>query len=42
MILTFLILFVLISVWDVGHAGRSLDHMVNPRRKGTDSQVMPR
>jgi len=35
MILTFLIIFVLASVWDVGHANRVLDTVVNPGRKQT-------
>ena len=35
MILTFLIIFVLASIWDVGHAHRALDNMVNPGRKQT-------
>ena len=35
MILTFLIIFVLASVWDVVHANRALDNMVNPGRKQT-------
>ena len=30
MVLTFLIIFVVASVWDVGHAHRVLDNMVNP------------
>ncbi len=35
MILTFLIIFVLASVWDVGHAHRVVDNMVTPGRMHT-------
>lgn len=35
MVLAFLIIFVLASVWDVGHANRVLDNIVNPGRKQT-------
>lgn len=35
MVLTFLIIFVLASVWDVVHSNRVLDNMVNPGRKQT-------
>jgi hypothetical protein len=35
MILAFLIIFVLASVWDVTHANRALDNMVNPGRQQT-------
>ena len=33
MILTFLIIFVLASAWDITHANRALEDMVNPGRK---------
>lgn len=32
MILTFLIIFVLASAWDITHANRALENMVNPGR----------
>ncbi len=35
MVLAFLIIFVVASAWDVVHAGRALDNMVNPGRKQT-------
>lgn len=35
MILTFLIIFVLASAWDVAHANRRLDNMVNPGQRPT-------
>lgn len=35
MILTFLIIFVLASAWDVTHANRALENMVNPGVKQT-------
>ncbi len=35
MVLTFLIIFVLASVWDVGHSNRVLDNLVNPGRTQT-------
>ncbi len=35
MILTFLIIFALASAWDVVHANRALDNMVNPGQKPT-------
>jgi hypothetical protein len=35
MILTFLILFVVASMWDVAHANRVLNRMVNPGREQT-------
>lgn len=33
MVLAFLIIFVLASAWDITHANRALDDMVNPGRK---------
>ena len=35
MILTFVIIFVVASAWDVRHVNRVLDNMVNPGRKQT-------
>ena len=35
MILTFVIFFVIASVWDVRHVNRVLGNMVNPGRKPT-------
>ena len=35
MVLTFLIIFVVASFWDVGHANRVLNNMVNPGREHT-------
>ena len=35
MILTFVIIFVVASVWDVRHVNHLLDNMVNPGRKQT-------
>lgn len=35
MILTFVIIFVVASIWDVTHVNRLLDNMVNPGRKQT-------
>lgn len=35
MILTFVIIFVVASLWDVSHVNRLLDHVVNPGRKQT-------
>ncbi len=32
MILTFVIIFVVVSWWDVGHVNRVLDNVVNPGR----------
>ena len=35
MILTFVIIFVVASIWDVGHVNRVLGTMVNPGRTRT-------
>lgn len=35
MILTFVIIFVVASAWDVRHVNRVLDNMVNPGREQT-------
>ncbi len=35
MILTFVIIFIVASVWDVRHVNRVLDNMVNPGGKQT-------
>ena len=35
MILTFVIIFIVASVWDVRHVNRALDNMVNPGQKQT-------
>lgn len=35
MILTFVIIFVVASIWDVRHVNRVLDNMVNPGPKQT-------
>ena len=35
MILTFVIIFVVVSAWDARHANRVLGKMVNPGRKQT-------
>jgi hypothetical protein len=35
MVLTFVIIFVVASAWDVRHVNRLLDNMVNPGRKQT-------
>ena len=35
MILTFVIIFVVASAWDVRHVNRLLDNVVNPGRKQT-------
>ena len=35
MILTFVIIFVVVSAWDVRHVNRVLNNMVNPGRKQT-------
>lgn len=35
MVLTFMIIFVVASAWDVMHSHRTLDHMVNPGREQT-------
>ena len=35
MILTFVIIFVVASVWDVKHVNRLLDNTVNPGQKQT-------
>jgi hypothetical protein len=35
MVLAFVIIFVVASAWDVRHANRLLDNMVNPGRKQT-------
>lgn len=35
MVLTFVIIFIVASVWDVRHVNRVLNDMVNPGRKPT-------
>jgi hypothetical protein len=35
MILTFVIIFIVASIWDVRHVNRVLNDMVNPGRKPT-------
>lgn len=35
MVLTFVIIFIVASIWDVRHANRVLNNMVNPGRKQT-------
>jgi hypothetical protein len=35
MVLTFVIIFVVVSAWDVRHVNRVLNNMVNPDRKQT-------
>ena len=35
MILTFVIMFIVVSAWDVRHVNRVLNNVVNPGRKPT-------
>ncbi len=35
MVLTFVIIFIVASAWDVRHVNRVLDNMVNPGQKPT-------